>query len=111
VTKIRLNAQNSNNTNDSISINNELNKKLKHFLLAVEAYPELKANANFIEIQKMLVQIENDIANARNYYNGAVRQYNNYISMFPNIILAKIMRKEEKCFFNIDEIQRNNVNL
>ena len=71
-----------------------------------EAYPELKANESFMDLSNKLTKIEDDIANARKYYNGTVRIYNNKVQMFPNNIFAKIfnykvvlnfMTDKEKC--------------
>src|SRR5688572_32015860 len=58
-------------------------------LLAVaESYPDLKANQNFLELQKALHDIESDLGNARRYYNATVRDYNTSIQQFPGVIIA-----------------------
>jgi len=58
-------------------------------LAVVEQYPELKASANFLELQKQLVQVEETLQNARRYYNAVVRDYNTLIQQFPQILVAR----------------------
>ena len=77
-----------------------------------ENYPELKSNENFLDLSKQLTQVENDIANARKYYNGTVRKLNNIIQMFPSNIIAGIFKFESEKMFAVDsEQERNNVNV
>ena len=79
------------------------------FALA-EAYPDLKANTNFLDLQTQLKSIEDDIANARKYFNGVTRQYNTKIEVFPMNILAGIFGFTKKPLFVVaDEQQRQNV--
>ncbi|HCC06635.1 MAG TPA: hypothetical protein DEP72_00520 [Clostridiales bacterium] len=101
-------ATQSTNSENIISSNNEISIGLQKVLLMVEAYPNLKASTNFLELQKELNQIEEDITNARKYYNGSVREYNNYISIFPNLIVADILNKKEKMYFRIEVLEREN---
>lgn len=64
---------------------------LERLFVVAEAYPDLKANENFLNLQKDLKKIEDDIAFARRYYNGSVREYNNQCQLFPMNIMAKIL--------------------
>ena len=57
----------------------------------VESYPDLKANESFRNLSSQLTKVEEDIANARKYYNGTVRVFNNKVEMFPNNILPKYL--------------------
>jgi LemA protein len=75
-----------------------------HKLIAVaEAYPELKANQNFLDLQRQLAEIEDQIQMARRYYNGAVRNFNIGIQSFPDVILARLAGFTEATFFELDD--------
>lgn len=104
--KARATAIGSSNLENIISSNNTISEGLQRVLLIAEAYPDLKANMNFMELQKELTTIEDDIASARKYYNGSVREYNNYIAIFPNLIVARILNKKEKIFFSAQGEER-----
>ncbi len=78
----------------------------KLFALA-ENYPDLKANANFLELQRQLSSLEDDLQMARRYYNGAVRNLNTLVQSFPNNIVAHSFGFSERAFFEIsDEAER-----
>ncbi len=68
-----------------------------------EAYPELKANENFVNLQNQLQAIENDIENARRYYNATVRDYNAKIESFPELYIAKQFNFTPYEYFEVDE--------
>ena len=68
-----------------------------------EAYPELKANENFINLQNQLQEIESDIENARRYYNAVVRDYNAKIESFPELFIAKQFNFEPYEYFEVDK--------
>lgn len=97
----------------SVDEKNEINKKLTttlNKLIAVaENYPELKANENFLDLSHELKNTEQDIANARKYYNANVRVYNNQVMIFPSNIIAKIFKFEKASMFEIEETERQNV--
>ena len=97
----------------SIDEKNEINKKLTttlNKLIAVaENYPELKANENFLDLSHELKNTEQDIANARKYYNANVKVYNNQVMIFPSNIIAKIFKFEKASMFEIEETERQNV--
>ena len=67
-----------------------------------EAYPDLKANENFINLQNQLQQIENDIENSRRYYNAVVRDYNAKLESFPDIFIARQFNFEPYEYFEVD---------
>lgn len=79
-----------------------LSGALSRLLVSVERYPELKANANFLELQSQLEGTENRINVARDRFNEGVNKYNKHIKIFPNSILAGI--------FNFDEMARYKAN-
>jgi LemA protein len=82
---------------------NELGSSLSRLLSITEAYPELKSNENFLDLQSQLEGIENRIATERKRYNDAVQSYNTLIAKFPQMITAKIFGFKEKAYFKADE--------
>ncbi len=87
----------------------ELSNVLGKLFALSEAYPDLKANQNFLDLQNQLKTIEDDLNMARRFYNGTVKEYNEVIQMFPSNIVAKIFSFSEKPFFKIEENERKNV--
>lgn len=78
---------------------NMLRDTLKSLFAVAEAYPELKANANFLQLQSQLQELENNIESARRYYNAVVRDYNILIESFPsNLIASQFGFKQEELF-------------
>ena len=78
-------------------------------MLVAEAYPELKANENFKDLSNQLAKVEEDIANARKYYNGTVRIFNDKVEMFPSNIIASMFGYKTKKMFEANESERENV--
>lgn len=74
---------------------------LKNLFVAVENYPDLKANKNFLDLQNQLIEIEDQLQYARRYYNGAVRNYNIRVESFPSNIIAGIFNYKQDNFFEI----------
>ena len=72
---------------------------LSRLLVTVEAYPELKANANFLKLQDELASTENQILTARTRFNEAVKPYNTHIKTFPNSLFAGMFGFKEKAYF------------
>ncbi|MGL6291848.1 LemA family protein [Eubacterium aggregans] len=98
------------NLDDKLAKENVLSETLKSLFAVAEAYPDLKANTNFIDLQEQLKAVEEDIANARKYYNGSVKNLNNKIEMFPSSIVAGMFGFTKNPFFEIDIPQeRENV--
>ena len=75
---------------------------LQGFRRVTENYPELKANTNFLDLQAQLRNIENELVNARKYYNACVRELNKKIRSFPSLIVAKMMKEEKREFFAVE---------
>ena len=84
---------------------------LQKMLAVVENYPQLKADANFLELQKELVNTEDRIQAARRFYNGNVRDYKNKCETFPSSIIAGMFGFESKEFFNVEPAVRENPSL
>jgi len=79
-----------------------LTKQLKNIFAVAESYPELKANQNFLELQKNLAEIEDQIQYARRYYNGTVRNYNILVESFPSNLIAILSGHKPGDFFEIE---------
>jgi LemA protein len=75
---------------------------LGRLMAVAEAYPELKANQNFLELQKQLAEIEDQIQMSRRYYNGAVRNFNISTQSFPDIMVARPFGFREEPFFELE---------
>ena len=87
------------NNKNNLNIKNELSTNLNHVLLTAEEYPELKASEQFLNLQKNLSKMENQLQAARRIYNIEATAYNTKISSVPFNIIAKIFNfKEEKLF-------------
>lgn len=80
----------------------KLSQALSGLMVQVEAYPDLKANTNFIDLQQQLQKIEDDIQYARRYYNGAVREYNTAVQSFPSNVVANKYDFREAEFFELE---------
>lgn len=95
---------------DKLKAEGEIQGALKSLFAVAEAYPDLKANTNFIDLQNSLKEVENDIANARKYYNGVVKTFNTKTELFPSNIIAGIFKFERKPLFEVSDIgERENV--
>jgi len=92
---------------------NELSSSLRTLFTAVaESYPQLHANANFLDLQKQLKNIEGELESARRYYNGVVKTFNTKLELFPACIIANRMGGgyRKKDYFELDsDVERQNV--
>jgi len=110
VISARNKAVNATTMEGKIEAENAMSGVIGRLFALAEAYPDLKANTNFLDLQNQLKSIEDDIANARKYFNGVTRQYNTKIEVFPMNILAGIFGFTKKPLFVVaDEQQRQNV--
>ena len=76
---------------------------VSRLIALVEAYPDLKASENFLDLQKQLADTENQLQYSRRYYNGAVNQYNNRLQRFPDLIVANAFNFKPAEFFQLDD--------
>ena len=89
---------------------NALQGTLKSLFAIAESYPELKANENFLDLSDQLKAVEEDIANARKYYNAVVKQFNTKCEIFPSNLIASMFRFEKKPMFEVSAAEeRENV--
>ena len=110
ITKLRSKSYDSMSANEKVETNQALGGMLGTLIATAEAYPELKANQNFLELQKNLNELENDIADSRKYYNGCVRQMNTAVESFPSNIIAGMFHFEKYRRYEVgDASERQNV--
>ena len=96
---------------EKIESANEISGALGKLFALGEAYPDLKANQNFLELQTALKETEDKIAYARQFYNDDVKQYKNKIEMFPSNIVAGIAGFKPMPYYEINEAERENVSV
>ena len=94
---------------EKVQLDNKMSKALGGIMVAVENYPNLKANQNFLQLQAAFNEIEEQISAARRAYNATVTDYNNAVEMFPTNIMASMMNYKNKTLFEISEKERKNV--
>jgi len=110
ITEMRAKAVSGQMSDDEqVELDNKLSKMLGGIMVAVENYPDLKANENFMHLQRTMNELEEQISAARRAYNAAVTTYNNAVEMFPTNLAASAMGYKQKKVFEISPEQRENV--
>lgn len=109
VTEARANAMQAGSTQAKAEAENMLSDTLKSLFAVAEAYPDLKANQNFLELQRELSDTENKIQASRRFYNGNVLELNNKIDMFPSNIIAGMFNFTKREFFEVAEAEKEPV--
>lgn len=110
VAQLRSGMMNTNSPEELGKMEGELRSTLKSLFAVAEAYPELKANENFMGLQRSLQEIETELEGARRYYNGVVRDLNTQIVTFPANIVAGMLSLKKREFFEVTEAaERQNV--
>ncbi len=102
VTEARSMAMRASSPGEKAKVENMFSETLKSLFAVAEAYPELKANANFMQLQSQLKELEDSIEYARRYYNAVVRDYNIMIESFPSNIIASQFRFTKEEFFGLE---------
>ena len=103
VTEARSYAMKASSPVDKAKAENMFSETLKSLFAVAEAYPELKANANFMQLQSQLKELEDNIEYARRYYNAVVRDYNILTETFPSNVIAAQFRFVKEEFFELEE--------
>ena len=103
VTKARAAAMGAQTAGEHAATENMLTGALKSLFAVAEAYPDLKANQNFLELQRELSDTENKIQAARRFYNGNVKDMNTRVEQFPTNLIANTFGFSKEEFFDLDE--------
>ncbi len=103
VTAARVAAMNAGSADAKAQAENMLSGALKSLFAVSEAYPDLKANTNFLALQTELSDTENKIQAARRFYNGNVRDYNTKLQVFPSNLIASMFGFTKADFFDIED--------
>ena len=106
VTAARSAAINATSINDKMAADQQLTNALAGLKVSVEAYPDLKANQNFLQLQGELSDIENKLAAARRFFNASTRELNNSVQTFPNNILAGMFGFQKEPMYEIASSER-----
>jgi LemA protein len=101
VTEARTAAMAAGSIDDKIKAEQQLTAALQGLKVQVEAYPDLKANQNFLQLQEELSDIENKLAAARRFFNGATTEYNNSVESFPGNLVARNFGFQRELFFDL----------
>lgn len=106
VTRARAAAVNASGINDKIIAENQLSSALAGLRVSLEAYPELKANQNFLQLQNEISDIENKLAATRRFFNSATREFNNACQTFPSNLLAGSFGFHTEPMFEVPAAER-----
>ena len=106
VTQARSAAMSATTINDKIQTENALTSALSGLKIQLEAYPELKANQNFLQLQGEISDVENKLASVRRFFNSATRELNNAVQVFPSNLIAGMTGFHKEPMFEIPEQDR-----
>lgn len=110
VTDARANVINANGVKETAAAENQFEGALKSLFAVAEAYPDLKANQNFVELQRELVDTEDKIQGSRRFYNSGVTSLNTKIQTFPANVVAGMFGFKNRDFFEVDAAEQAAVN-
>lgn len=111
VAAARAGMMNASGAAQAAQADNVLTQALGRLFAVAEAYPDLKANQNFLELQRELTDTEDKIAYSRQFYNANVSSYNQKIQVFPNVLIAGMFHFEPSEFFEAEDAARQDVNV
>ena len=94
---------------DKVKADNQLGQALKTIFAIAEGYPDLKANQNFLELQRELSSTEDKVAYSRQYYNDSILTYNDLCKTFPGVFFARLYGKKPREYLKITEAEKKNV--
>ena len=103
VTIARTNAMNATTINEKIAAETKLSSALQGLRVAVEAYPDLKASQNFLDLQNEISDVENKIAAARRFFNSATKELNTAIELFPSNLVATMFNFKREPLFELGD--------
>lgn len=103
VIQARNGAMGANTIDDKIAAENKLSSALAGLKITLEAYPDLKANQNFLQLQEEISDVENKLSSVRRYFNSATKELNNAVEKFPNNIIAGMFGFKRETMFDLGE--------
>jgi len=106
VTEARTNAINTEKPHQKAQAENMLTGALKSLFAVAESYPDLKANTNFIELQKELAETENKVQASRRFYNDTVKDLKNALETFPTNVIGSLFKFKKEEFFDMDDSEK-----
>lgn len=106
VVKARNNAMAAQSIDDKIQAENALTSALAGLKITLEAYPDLKANQNFLQLQEEIADLENKLSSVRRYFNSATRELNNAVETFPSNLIAGMFGFRKEMMFDLGTQQR-----
>lgn len=109
ITSLRNTSYSQLSAEKKIDVNQQLSQGISKIMAIAENYPELKASQSFLDLSQNLARVEEDIANSRKYYNGAVRKMNTKVQMFPSNLVASMFGFKEYNMFEIESEEKQNV--
>ncbi len=111
IVRLRQQAVSSQNPADKIRADNELTQRMGQLNVTMENYPQLKASDTFVQLQRSLNEVEEQLAAARRSYNASVTEYNNTVQTFPSSIIAGTMNFGTRTMFVAEERKRGDVDM
>lgn len=106
ITAARSGAMQANTIDEKIQAERQLTSALQGLNIAVEAYPDLKASSNFIQLQEEIADIENKLSAVRRFFNSATKELNNAVQTFPSNIIAGMFGFQKESMFDLGDLQR-----
>ena len=103
VIRLRNNAAGAKTIDEKIAAENKLSSALSGLRVTLEAYPDLKANTNFLQLQEEISDIENKLSAVRRYFNSTTKEYNNAVQTFPSNIIAGMFGFKREIMFDLGE--------
>lgn len=113
ITKLRqaLISNNGLSAGEKNKLENQLSSQISGLRLTVENYPDLKANTNFLQLQRSLNEVEEQLSAARRSYNASAVNYNNSLQMFPSNLMANMMKLEIATYYDVPDHEKTNPNV
>lgn len=109
VIQARNGAVSAKTIDEKIAAENQLSSALSGLKITLEAYPDLKANQNFLQLQEEVSDVENKLAAVRRYFNSATKEYNNAVQTFPSNIIAGMAGFRREIMFDLGTNERANL--
>lgn len=111
IAQLRSKAMGAGTLDEKMALESDLSKGIAKIFAIAEAYPQLRANENFLHLQTNLKELEDGIQKSRRFYNGTVRDFNTKIAVFPNNLIAGILGFKKMSFFEASEDEQKNVEI